>query len=182
MNDSSDPTANLLGAMGLLVAGTVRAAVVDAVGAGGALGEALIAIKDQPGRTADWLAEVLHISQPGAAHLVRRLVEQGWVERANAGRRRPLRLTRTGQAAAAAALDARRTVLERLVERLSEQQRGQLVAIAGALLEPEARSAELLAELCRLCDRARCPDCPVHAGWERAVTRLAGADKRSTTS
>lgn len=52
--------------------GEVREAVAGAVGAGGALGEALIAIKDQPGRTADWLAQVLGISQPSTAHLVRR--------------------------------------------------------------------------------------------------------------
>ena len=95
----------------MLVAGAVHEAVHDAVGAAGALGEALIAIKDQPDRTADWLSGVLHISQPGTAHLV---------------------------------------------------------AIAGALLGPEARDERLLAELCRLCDRSSCPRCPVHEGWQRA--------------
>jgi hypothetical protein len=58
-----------------------------------------------------------------------------------------------------------------MVGRLTEEQRTQLVAIAGALLGPEARSEELLAELCRLCDRSRCPDCPVHEGWQSCTGR-----------
>jgi DNA-binding MarR family transcriptional regulator len=165
MNDSPDEAANLLGAAALLVAGAVRDAVTAAVGAGGALGEALIAIKDQPGRTAEWLGEVLHVSQPGTAHLVRRLTEQGWVVRDSAGRRRPLRLTPEGERVAASALAARQAVLAGMVGRLSGEQRTQLVSIAGALLGPEARSEQLLAELCRLCDRENCPQCPVYAGW-----------------
>jgi DNA-binding MarR family transcriptional regulator len=167
MNVSSREVSNLLGAAGLLVAGAVREAVTGTVGAGGALGEALIAIKDQPGRTADWLAEVLHISQPGTAHLVRRLTEQGWVARDTDGRARPLRLTAEGERLAAEALAARQAALDRLVDRLSAREREQLVAIAGALLGPEARSEQLLAELCRLCDRSSCPRCPVHEGWQR---------------
>ncbi|WET76747.1 MarR family winged helix-turn-helix transcriptional regulator [Amycolatopsis sp. QT-25] len=147
--------------------GSVREAVTTAVGAGGALGEALIAIKDQPDRTAEWLSEVLHISQPGTAHLVRRLIDQGWVTRPDRGRARPLRLTPAGERQAASALAGRKAVLDRFVGRLSEEQCGQLIAITGALLSTEARSESLLAELCRLCDRASCPACPVHEGWQR---------------
>ncbi|UQS25881.1 MarR family winged helix-turn-helix transcriptional regulator [Amycolatopsis thermalba] len=164
MNEPEARSANLLGAMSLLVAGAVRDAVTEAVGAGGALGEALIAIKDQPGRTADWLAGVLRISQPGTAHLVRRLTEQGWITRDSEGRRRPLRLTAEGERRAASALAARRAALDRLVGRLSGEQRAQLAAVAEAVLGPEARSEQVLAELCRLCDRSVCAECPVHAG------------------
>lgn len=176
MNDLDAKAANVLGAVGLLVAGAVREAVTGVVGAGGVLGEALIAIKDQPGRTADWLASVLRISQPGSAHLVRRLTGAGWVERDTGrdGRSRPLRLTEAGERVAAEALAARQQVLAGLAGRLSEQQRRELVGIAEALLAPEARSEQLLAELCRLCDRASCPRCPVHTGWLRACGREAG--------
>ena len=169
MNDTRAESANLLGALALLAGGAVHEAVAGAVGAGGVLGEALVAIKDQPGCTADWLAQVLHISQPGSAHLVRRLTEQGWVDRADQGRARPLRLTGAGERAADAALAARAAVLERLVDRLSAEQRAQLVDIAGALLAPEARTDELLAELCRLCDRGACPRCPVHRGRQQVT-------------
>jgi DNA-binding MarR family transcriptional regulator len=124
----------------------------------------LIAIKDQPGRTADWLTTVLRISQPGTAHLIRRLTEQGWVVRGSEGRARPLRLTSEGERVAAAALAAREVALEGLIDRLTDEQREQLVAIAGALLGPEARSEETLARLCRLCDRGGCSRCPVYEG------------------
>jgi DNA-binding MarR family transcriptional regulator len=170
MNDLSAESANLLGAAALLVAGQVREAVTGAVGAGGALGEALIAIKDQPGRTAEWLADVLHISQPGTAHLVRRLTEQGWVTRDSNGRARPLRLTAKGKRVATAALKARQRVLTTLVARLTDEQRHQLVAITSALLGPEARSEQALAQLCRLCDRSTCPHCPVHEGLHKHPT------------
>jgi len=126
----------------------------------------LIAIKDQPGRTADWLATVLHISQPGTAHLVRRLTELGWVTRDSTGRARPLRLTAKGRRAAATALKARQEVLTTMVNRLTAEQCEQLVAIASALLGPEARGEQALAQLCRLCDRSTCPRCPVHESWQ----------------
>ncbi|GGP53282.1 MarR family winged helix-turn-helix transcriptional regulator [Saccharothrix coeruleofusca] len=176
MNDLDAKAANVLGAVGLLVAGAVREAVTGVVGAGGVLGEALIAIKDQPGRTADWLASVLRISQPGSAHLVRRLTEAGWVARGTArdGRSRPLRLTEAGERVAADALAARQAVLAQLSERLTRRQRQELVEIADALLGPEARTEQLLAELCRLCDRDSCPRCPVHAGWLRVCGRDGG--------
>lgn len=169
MNDTGAEAANLLGAVALLAGGAAREAVAAAVGAGGVLGEALIAIKDQPDRTADWLAGVLHVSQPGVAHLVRKLTEQGWVRRGDQGRTRPLRLTPAGEQVADAALAARAAVLERLVARLSPEQHAQLIDIAGALLAPEARTEQLLAELCRLCDRGACPRCPVHHGLQHAT-------------
>jgi DNA-binding MarR family transcriptional regulator len=170
MNERSGRAANLLGAMALLVAGTVREAVTQAAGAGGALGEALIAIKDQPGRTADWLATVLHISQPGTAHLVRRLTDQGWVTRESQGRARPLRLTEQGERMASTILAAREAALDQLIDRLSPEQRGHLVAIAGELLGAEARSEQLLATLCRLCDRASCSECPAYEGWRQSCS------------
>jgi DNA-binding MarR family transcriptional regulator len=165
MNDTSERAANVLGALGLLVAGLTGDAVHDAVGGGGVLGEALIVIKDQPGCTAEWLAGVLRISQPGTAHVVRKLIEKKWVRRdTGEGRRRPLNLTAAGERAAAKALAARQTVLLDLVGRLSEDQREQLAGIADALLGPAARTDEQLAQLCRQCDRGACPVCPVHAG------------------
>ncbi|TMR11428.1 winged helix-turn-helix transcriptional regulator [Nonomuraea turkmeniaca] len=169
MNARDKHAGNLLGASALFVTGIIREAVTGAVGSGGALGEALIAIKDQPGRTADWLGGVLRISQPGTAHLVRRLTEQGWLERSSRGRARPLWLTPEGERVAAAALSARQGALQRLIERLTDEQREHLVPIAAALLGPEARSERLVATLCRLCDRASCPQCPVYEEWRQAA-------------
>ncbi|MDG4795524.1 MarR family transcriptional regulator [Micromonospora sp. WMMD1082] len=158
---------NLLGALTVFVNGRLRAAVTDRAGAGGALADAVIVIKDQPGVTADWLGRVLELSQPGAAHLVRRLLHLGWVER-RAGadaRSRSLHLTSLGTNVAEEILQARHQVLADVVESLSTLQREHLVDIAKTLLRPQARDGEALARLCRLCDRSCCQECPVHAGY-----------------
>jgi DNA-binding MarR family transcriptional regulator len=167
MNGHPDGAANVLGALALFVAGEVRETVTAAAGAGGALGEALIAVKDQPGCTADWLAGVLHVTQPGTAHLVRRLRENGLLTRTTGtdGRSLGLHLTAEGEAAAARLLAARDEVLDRLVADLPDEDRAHLRRIGERLLRPPARDATALARLCRLCDRSRCPGCPVHAGY-----------------
>jgi DNA-binding MarR family transcriptional regulator len=145
----------------------MRQAVADRAGAGGALAEAVIVIKDQPGATAEWLGRVLGLSQPGTAHMVNRLVTQGWVER-RAGadaRSRALHLTRAGRRAATRILDARRRALTDMTAALTAEQRAQLAGIAAAVLRPAARDEQCLAALCRLCDRSRCAECPVYAGY-----------------
>jgi DNA-binding MarR family transcriptional regulator len=170
MNLPEDGTPNLLGAFALLVSSRMRVRVNASAGAGGALAEALVVLKDQPGVTAEWLGQVLGLTQPGAAHLVRRLREQDWVER-RAGadaRSRSLHLTAEGAAVAARILRAREEALTALLAPLSIEQRGQLADIARTLLHDEVSDVRSLAHLCRLCDRARCPQCPVYAGYRNA--------------
>ncbi|MBQ0902319.1 MarR family winged helix-turn-helix transcriptional regulator [Micromonospora sp. U21] len=168
MNLPGESSANLLGALALLAGSRMRASVNASIGASGALAEALVVLKDQPGVTAEWLGQVLGLTQPGAAHLVRRLREQGWVER-RAGadaRSRALHLTPEGASAAARILRARAEALTALLAPLTAEQRSQLDDIARTLLHDEVTDARSLAHLCRLCDRARCPRCPVHAGLQ----------------
>ncbi|MCG5472447.1 MarR family transcriptional regulator [Micromonospora sp. LAH09] len=167
MNLPEDGSPNLLGALALLVGSRVRASASASVGAGGALAEALIVLKDQPGVTAEWLGQVLGLTQPGVAHLVRRLREQGWVERRPGAdaRSRALHLTTDGTAAAARVLHERQEALTALLAPLTAEQRHQLADIARVLLHDEVADARSLAHLCRLCDRERCPQCPVHAGY-----------------
>jgi DNA-binding MarR family transcriptional regulator len=167
MNDTPDDAPNLLGALSLLIGGVLRAAVNAQAGAGGALPEALIVIKDQPGATAEWLGRVLGLSQPGTAHLVRRLTRAGWVER-RAGtdaRSYALHLTAAGRHTAGEVLQARQEALTTILAPLTAEQRGQLKDIASALLRPQSGDEQCLAQLCRLCDRSRCTQCPVYAGY-----------------
>ncbi|MEV4755897.1 MarR family winged helix-turn-helix transcriptional regulator [Micromonospora sp. NPDC049559] len=167
MNLPADDAANLLGALALAVGERMRAAVTGPAGHGGTLAEAVVVLKDQPGVTAEWLGRVLEISQPGTAHLVRRLLALGWVER-RAGadaRSRALHLTPDGTAAAARILAARQRALAELLEPLDAEQRDRLAEITRAVLRPRARDERSLARLCRLCDRSRCARCPVHAGY-----------------
>ncbi|MGK5740483.1 MarR family winged helix-turn-helix transcriptional regulator [Micromonospora sp. URMC 103] len=161
-----DGAPNLLGALALLVSSRMRTAVTGPAGAGGVLAEALVVLKDQPGVTAEWLRQVLGLTQPGAAHLVRRLREQGWVERRPGAdaRSRALHLTPAGAAAAGDVLRAREEALAELLAPLSAEQRTHLAEAARTLLRHEVTDARSLAHLCRLCDRGRCPACPVYAG------------------
>jgi len=167
MSLPDDDGPNLLGALALHIDTLMRAAVTSPAGAGGALAEAIVVIKDQPGATAEWLAQVLGLSQPGSAHLVRRLVQAGWVERRPGAdaRSRALHLTTAGRAAARRILAARREALAEAISPLTPAQRDQLAGIARAILRPEAHDGQCLARLCRLCDRTRCATCPVHAGY-----------------
>src|SRR5918999_1062964 len=79
-------TANLLGALGL------EAASVLPAGRGATTG-ALVTIAAHPNRTVEELRAPLGLSQPGAARLVQRLVDAGWVERSGPGGRGGPRLT-----------------------------------------------------------------------------------------
>ncbi|MEV0154032.1 MarR family transcriptional regulator [Micromonospora sp. NPDC050686] len=167
MNLPGDDAANLLGALALHVGERMREAVVAPAGAGGALAEALVVLKDQPGVTAEWLGQVLRLSQPGTAHLVRRLVGLGWVDRRPGAdaRSRALHLTPAGTRAAGQILHARQQALAQVLRHLSDRQRAHLADIARTVLRAEVDDDKALARLCRLCDRRRCDECPVHAGY-----------------
>src|SRR5688572_11202591 len=114
MFSRDERTANLLGALGL------EAATVIPAGRGATM-SALVTIAAHPNRTVEDLREPLGLSQPGAARLLQRLVDAGWVERGGPGGRGGLRLTPT--AAGVAILDelfeARRAALLELLEPLS---------------------------------------------------------------
>src|ERR671917_2078941 len=81
-------TANLLGALGL------EAATAMPAGRGATMA-ALVTIAAHPNRTVEELRAPLGLSQPGAARLVQRLVNAGWVERTGPGGRGGHRLTPT---------------------------------------------------------------------------------------
>src|SRR5687768_13723293 len=102
-------TANLLGALGL-----EAATVIQEIAGRDATMAALVTIAAHRHRTVEELRAPLGLSQPGAARLVQRLVDAGWVERSGRGGRGGLRLAPT--AAGFAVLDelflARRAALE----------------------------------------------------------------------
>jgi MarR family transcriptional regulator, negative regulator of the multidrug operon emrRAB len=149
-------TANLLGALGLEAASVVQAGR-------GATMSALVTIAAHPDRTIEELREPLGLSQPGAARLVQRLVDAGWVERRGPGGRGGLRLTAT--AAGHAVLDelfaARRAALLELLEPLSAAERDQLAAMLERLLAARTTGVTGAKRLCRLCERRTCERCPV---------------------
>jgi DNA-binding MarR family transcriptional regulator len=149
-------TANLLGALGLEVATALQAGR-------GATMSALVTIAAHPNRTVEELREPLGLSQPGAARLVRRLVDAGWVERQGPGGRGGLRLTPTadGLAVLDALFEARRAALETLLEPLDAAERDRLASMLERMLAARTEGVTGAKRLCRLCERRACDRCPV---------------------
>jgi MarR family transcriptional regulator, negative regulator of the multidrug operon emrRAB len=147
-------TANLLGALGLEAA---TAAGGDSATA------AVVTIAAHPDRTVEELRAALALSQPGAARLVQRLVEAGWVERDGPGGRGGLRLRATE--AGARAVDefaaARRAALVELLAPLSPAERDQLAGLLERMLAARTEGVPGAKRLCRLCERRVCSRCPV---------------------
>jgi MarR family transcriptional regulator, negative regulator of the multidrug operon emrRAB len=149
-------TANLLGALGL------EAATVIPAGRGATVG-ALVTIAAHPNRTVEELREPLGLSQPGAARLVQRLVDAGWVERGGPGGRGGLALkpTAAGLAILDELFEARRAALLALLEPLSPAERDQLGSLLERMLAARTEGVTGAKRLCRLCERRVCARCPV---------------------
>jgi MarR family transcriptional repressor of emrRAB len=149
-------TANLLGALGL------EAATVLPAGRG-ATTSALVTIAAHPGRTVEELRAPLGLSQPGAARLVQRLVDAGWVERSGPGGRGGLRLrpTDAGRRVVDEFVQARRAALLELLEPLAPSEREQLASMLERMLAARTEGVTGAKRLCRLCERRVCARCPV---------------------
>jgi MarR family transcriptional regulator, negative regulator of the multidrug operon emrRAB len=149
-------TANLLGALGL------EAATVMHTGRGADM-SALVTIAAHPDRTVEELREPLGLSQPGAARLVQRLADAGWVERGGPGGRGGLRLraTEAGVGAVDEFVAQRRAALLELLDPLSADERDQLASLLERLLAARTTGLVGAKRLCRLCERRVCGRCPV---------------------
>jgi DNA-binding MarR family transcriptional regulator len=165
MNAREAFSANLIGAGALLAGEVVLQATERATGHGGQAAAALVVIGDQPGLSGEELRSALRLSQPGATHLVGRLVAAGWVDRGQGpdARRHALTLTAAGRAAVEELLQARRAAVAALIQPLDAAEREQLAAIAAKLLASRTAGRADLMRLCRLCERPVCDRCPVSA-------------------
>lgn len=149
-------TANLLGALGLEAATAMPAVRGSTTGA-------LVTIAAHPGRTVEELREPLGLSQPGAARLVQRLVDAGWVDRGGPGGRGGLRLrpTAAGLRVVDEFLQARRAALLELLTPLSSAERDTLAGLLEQMLAARTEGVVGAKRLCRLCERRVCRRCPV---------------------
>jgi DNA-binding MarR family transcriptional regulator len=156
-------TANLLGALALEAVRVQETATRAVVGQSGAAAAALVVIAAAPNRTIEQLRKPLGLTQPGAARLVERLVEAGWVVRGGPGGRRglQLRLTTAGRRVFDELLAARRAALTELLEPLPGRQRQDLSDLLETLLATRVHDRADLERLCRLCERRSCDRCPV---------------------
>jgi len=162
----SDRLWNLLGALGTGIDDLIDAATAEVVGLGAGAPAALLHLERTGGCGAGALQGVLGLSQPGTAHVVRRLVDAGLVTRERGIDRRAvhLLLSDAGADRAAAARRARHEILRDVVGAMSVADRNALERGLGAALEVLGSTSGPPMRICRLCDVACCErdaECPV---------------------
>ena len=170
-----DQTANLLGALSLMIADRMADAMAGAGGrpesAAAAL-SALLHFLDRPG--VDLLRQVLGLTSSGTVRLVDRMAESGYVQRGpgNDGRSTSVTLTEAGRATAARVAAARAEVLQSALAGLTGADQAALRRILGTMLVGLMRGPGAVRWMCRLCDTGACRGagggCPVgNAARER---------------
>jgi DNA-binding MarR family transcriptional regulator len=187
-----DQTANLLGALSLVIADRMADEMAEAGGrpesAAAAL-SALLHFLDRP--TVDLLRQVLGLTSSGTVRLVDRMAESGYVQRGPGGdgRSTSVSLTDAGRAAAEAVTAARAGVLAGALDALSPAERETLRRLMSKLLAGLIRGPGAVRWICRLCDTGVCRGteggCPVghavrarygvHGGAPPAGSPLSGA-------
>ena len=176
---SRQHAANALGALSLVVADRMNAAVEAVAALGPSAPAALAALHEfVDGGSVTQLSSVLGLTHSGTVRLVDRLVAATLVERVGAqdGRAVSVVLTRRGRRLAVQILDARETSLASALSALTSDEVDNLAAVLDTLLTTVtlARLEERATHghdrpqpwLCRLCDFAACGrnegNCPVN--------------------
>ena len=164
-------TANLLGALSLLVVDAMAQRAADAAGRSGATGAALALLHQEPGLGIAALRRPLALTQSATVRLVDALVADGLAERrpGRDGRSVAVHLTHAGRDAARQVLAERAEVLDTVLAPLSADERERFGALLDRVLLAATRDEEHGAVVCRLCDLEACPldRCPVELGCAR---------------
>jgi len=175
--------ANLLGALSLVVADRMNAAVEAITTLGPSAPAALAAMHEfLDGGSVTQLSSVLGLTHSGTVRLVDRLAAEGLVERVGAqdGRAVSVVLTQRGRRTAARILQARERSVASALSALSQHEIDNLSATLDTMLATvtlarlEERSARTTDRpqpwLCRLCDFAACGRSEGHCPVNNAVT------------
>jgi MarR family transcriptional regulator, negative regulator of the multidrug operon emrRAB len=176
---SRQHAANALGALSLVVADRMNAAIEPIAGLGPSAPAALAALHEfLDGGSVTQLSSVLGLTHSGAVRLVDRLADEGLVERVGAqdGRAVSIVLTRSGRGVAERILRARQESVTSVLSSLTSDEVDSLAVALDTMLTTVtlARGKERSANthnrqqpwLCRLCDFAACGrsegNCPVN--------------------
>ena len=162
-----DRTANLLGVVGLAVAGRIEETGREILNHAGETPAALVVIGYGLGPSNDQLRRVLGLSHPGSVRLVERLFAAGLVERRVGRDKRAiaLYLTERGAALREKLLSGRLAVIKPLLMSLSETEQGVLAALLHKMLSSMETTDLERCTLCRLCDDRVCTNCPIPADF-----------------
>lgn len=163
----TDRTANLLGVVSLAIADRIEESAKAILQHSGETPAALVVIGYGFGPSNDQLRRVLGLSHPGTVRLVDRLVADGLVERGRGRDRRAvaLALTDKGHAMRDRLLDGRIAAIAPFLEVLEAEERDTLGALLHKLLASLDTTDLKRRQLCRLCKKSVCEDCPIPADF-----------------
>ena len=176
--DGLDGTANVAGALALVIADRMAEATAAAAGRADSAPAALAALLhflDRP--TVDLLRRVLGLTSSGAVRLLDRLAESGYIERLPGTDRRSaaIVLTDAGRLTAEQVCRARADVLDGALAALSPQERADFGMLAGKLMVGMMRAPGAVRWGCRLCDTAICRGAPGGCPVRNAAIQRYGA-------
>ena len=162
-----DRTANLLGVVGLAVAGSIEDTARDILNHAGETPAALVVIGYGLGPSNDQLRRILGLSHPGSVRLVDRLVADGLVERREGRDKRAIALYLTEQGAGLREklLKGRLAAIKPLLTSLTESEQEVLAALLHKMLSSMETTDLERCTLCRLCDDRVCSNCPIPADF-----------------
>jgi MarR family transcriptional regulator, negative regulator of the multidrug operon emrRAB len=159
---SSSRSANLLGALGIVIADALAEAGGDSEAA------ALVALGGpSAGASIDALSAVVGLSHSGTVRLVDRLEADGLVERRRGADQRSaaLLLTPSGRRAARQTLRRRDAEMEFVLSLLTDDQQRAVIEAAERVLGELGARPDAEQRICRLCDVDACGrsrgECPV---------------------
>lgn len=176
MSHAYSRAANLLGALIQGLSDEIEHAAHAAAGQGGQAPAALVQMAGYPGQTIEELRIRVGLTHSAVVRLLDRLVERGLVERARGrddARVVRLALTEEGRRVAAAVLDARAGVLERVLASLPEESRTRLESILDDVLPGLPATSAQSSQMCRMCELRACPAdrCPVEARYQELTAQ-----------
>ncbi|MEM8831081.1 MAG: MarR family winged helix-turn-helix transcriptional regulator [Cyanobacteria bacterium P01_G01_bin.19] len=129
---------------------------------------ALITIDAHPGDTIDKLSRVLKLSPSGMSRAISRLKKDGLVETQKGvdGRTVNLLATAQGKQKVQEFLTLRHTILQSILESLSQSEQSQLLGCLEKILFCLPNDVEHARNICRFCDESICHQegCPVKRG------------------
>lgn len=159
-------TANILGALALLIQDRVERAWQSALDLSPMAAAALVQIDNEPGSSIDVIASHIGLTHSATVRVIDKLVERGLVEKDRArkdARAQSLKLSKAGRRVVQQLHAARNQVTDDLLSGLDAPQRRTLEAAISAILYRAVEPGREADVTCRVCDDRRCtPDiCPI---------------------
>jgi DNA-binding MarR family transcriptional regulator len=159
-------TANILGALAVLIQDRVESAWQSDLDLSPMAAAALVQIDGEPGCTIELVAGRIGLTHSATVRVIDKLAERGLVEKDRArkdARAQSLTLSKAGKRTAQQLHAARNQVTDDLLAGLDSAQRKALEAAISAILHRTVEPGREADVTCRVCDDRRCsPDiCPI---------------------